>query len=125
VAGSEDVPSYRVERGRVEDPDTRLGAAFFASLFEDRPAPDRLTRIQTTLQAGARLPTHRHPAAVAACITGGTCTLVFGADGGDVLDLRTGDYVWIRGGVMHDEQAGDEGVEMVVAALEPVESIEA
>lgn len=124
MEGSGDAPGYRVERGRVEDPDTRLGAAFFASLFEERPQPEALTRSRTTLPAGTRLPTHRHPSAIAACVTGGRCTFVFGADGEDVVDLESGDYVWIRGGVMHDEQAGEDGVQMVVAALAPVESIE-
>jgi quercetin dioxygenase-like cupin family protein len=124
VAASEAVPGYRVERGRVEDPDTRLGASFFASLFEERPDPAALERFRTSFSAGTRLPTHRHPDAVAACITRGRFTFVFGADGQDVVDLGAGDYVWIRGGVMHDEQAGDEDVEMVVASLGTVETIE-
>jgi quercetin dioxygenase-like cupin family protein len=124
VEGSGEAPGYRVERGRVEDPDTRLGAVFFASLFEERPEAEDLTRSRTSLPAGARLPTHRHTAAVAACITRGTCVFVFGADGDDVVDLGPGDYLWIRGGLMHDEQAGDRDVEMVVAALDPVETIE-
>jgi quercetin dioxygenase-like cupin family protein len=124
VADSPPAPAYRVERGRVEDPETRLGAAFFASLFEERPAAEDLTRFAASFPAGARQPTHRHPGPVAACITRGTFTFVFGADGDDVVDLGPGDYVWIRGGVMHDEQAGDEDVEMVVAAVQPVETIE-
>jgi quercetin dioxygenase-like cupin family protein len=119
------LPAYRVERGRVEDPETRLGAAFFAALFEERPRAEDLDRFPASFAAGARLATHRHPGPVAACVTRGTMTFVFGADGTDVLDLGPGDYVWIRGGVMHDERVGQEGVEMVVAALEPVETIEA
>lgn len=122
---ADSVPSYRVERGRVEDPETRLGAVFFASLFEERPAAEDLARVPASFAAGTRLPTHRHPAALAACLTRGRLTFVFGADGRDVVDVEPGDYVWIRGGVMHDEQAGDEDVEMIVASLEPVETLEA
>jgi quercetin dioxygenase-like cupin family protein len=124
VADSDVVPGYRVERGRVEDPETRLGASFFASLFEERPAADDVMRAAATLPPGTRLPTHRHPGPIAACVTRGSLTLVLGADGEDVVDLGPGDYVWVRGGVMHDEQAGEHGAGVVVASLEPVETIE-
>ncbi|MGZ8611799.1 MAG: hypothetical protein ACXWX0_05940 [Actinomycetota bacterium] len=52
-------------------------------------------------------------------------TFVFGADGTDRVELHAGDYVWIREGVMHEEETPeDEGVELIVAHLEPFETLE-
>lgn len=71
-----------------------------------------------------RLTTHRHTTGLAACITRGRIVFVFGADGTDRIDLEPGDYVWIREGVMHDEETHDEAVEMIVASLEPFDTLE-
>jgi hypothetical protein len=48
--------------------------------------------------------------------------LVFGSDGTGRFDLEPGDFVWISANVMHDEETGD-GVELVVATLEPSETL--
>ena len=118
------IPSYRVEHDGA-DPTSDRGRAVFASLFEERPDPAAIQTFATTLEAGTHLTTHRHPAGVAATIVRGAITFVFGADGNDRVELGPGDTVWIRAGVMHDEETSDtEGVEMIVAHVEPFETIE-
>lgn len=120
---AEPIESYRVVRGTRDDPTSDRGRETFASLFEERPDGDALRMFPLTLPARTRVATHRHTAGVAACVTTGAMTFVFGADGSDRVDLERGDYVWIRAGVMHDEES-DDGVAMVVAHLEPFDTLE-
>ena len=120
----EPIPSYRVEHDGA-DPSSERGRAVFASLFEERPEPAAIRTFPTALDAGTRLATHRHTAGVAATIVRGAITFVFGADGNDRVELGPGDTVWIRAGVMHDEEISEtEGAEMIVAHIEPFETIQ-
>lgn len=120
-----DAPSETFRVGRdAPDPTTDAGRAMFASLFDEQPDPSALRTFPVALPAGTHLTTHRHTTGLAACITRGRIVFVFGADGTDRIDLEPGDYVWIREGVMHDEETHDEAVEMIVASLEPFDTLE-
>ena len=119
----EAIESNRLVKGTQEDPTSDKGRAVFASLFEEKPEGPSLMLFPVTLPARTHLTTHRHTAGVAACVTAGEIAFVFGADGVDRVELERGDYVWIREGVMHDEESPD-GVAMVVAHLEPFETLE-
>ena len=118
------IPSYRVEASDA-DPTSERGREHFASLFEESPEPSAVRTFANTIAPGTALGTHRHTAGLAATITSGSITFLFGADGEDRVELARGDTVWIRAGVMHDElTSADEGAEMVVAHLEPFETLQ-
>ena len=120
----EPIPSYRVEHDGA-DPRSDAGRAVFASLFEERPDPSAIKTFPLSLAPGTHRSTHRHTAGLAATLTSGSITFVFGADGNDHVELGPGDTVWIRAGVMHDEEtSAAESVEMIVAHLEPFETLE-
>src|SRR5688572_24812483 len=114
--------TFRIVRA-APDPASEPGRAMFASLFDERPDASALRTFPFALPANTHLTTHRHTAGMAAGITRGRVVFVFGADGTDRVDLEAGDYVWIREGVMHDEET-DDGAEMIVASLEPFETLE-
>jgi uncharacterized RmlC-like cupin family protein len=113
---------YRVlERpGTVADGDGALET--FASLFEGNADLTSIVSFPVVLAPGTRLAPHRHTAELAAGVVSGSMTFVFGADGTGRVDLGPGDYIWIREGVMHDEETTD-GVEMVVAHVAPFETL--
>jgi uncharacterized RmlC-like cupin family protein len=115
--------TFRIVRA-APDPTSEAGRGMFASLFDEQPDSSALRTFPFALPAGTHLTTHRHTAGLAAGITRGRMVFVFGADGTDRVDLEAGDYVWIREGVMHDEETHDEGAEMIVASLEPFETLE-
>lgn len=115
--------SYRVIRDAGIDPASDPGVETFASLFGARPGNDAVRRLPVTLPARTHLTTHRHTADVAACVTAGAMTFVFGAGGNDRVELQPGDYIWIQTGVMHDEETAD-GVALIVAHVEPFETLE-
>ncbi|MGZ8600841.1 MAG: hypothetical protein ACXWX6_11660, partial [Actinomycetota bacterium] len=94
-------------------------------MFEEETEATAVRTSAASVGPGTRLDTHRHTAGLAACVTGGRIMFVFGADGTDRVELHAGDYVWIREGVMHEEETPeDEGVELIVAHLEPFETLE-
>jgi uncharacterized RmlC-like cupin family protein len=113
------VETFRVIRGRSEDPNAPDGLALFASMLGDGSSP---TRFPVVLPPGTHLATHRHTAELAAAVISGSVTFVFGADGAGREELGPGDYIWLHEGVMHDEETAD-GVELVVAHVSSFETL--
>jgi uncharacterized RmlC-like cupin family protein len=67
---------------------------------------------------------HVHSEAIAVCVTRGRLTFWFGAAFEERIDLAPGDYIRVPGMLRHRESAGQEGAELVVAHLEPFETVE-
>src|SRR4051812_13463473 len=112
------IETFRVVTRPGPDAESENARGVFASLLGGEP----VTTSSVVLPPGTGRGSHPHTAPVAAGVVSGTVTFVFGADGTGRVELGPGDYVWISAGVVHDEETSD-GVELVVAQLEPFETL--
>jgi quercetin dioxygenase-like cupin family protein len=99
-----------------EAPESESGRALCASLLNVEDAA-RIEQFRLVLEAGEVRSAHRHDGDMAIGVTRGCLVLSLGATLRERLEVRAGDYVLVPGGVVHEEAALDDGVEMVVAHL--------
>jgi quercetin dioxygenase-like cupin family protein len=107
-----------VVRRAWEAPESEAGRARFASLLNVEDA-SQVERFRLALDGNEVREAHSHDADMAIGVTRGCLVLSLGATLHERLDVRAGDYVLVPGGVVHREAALEEGVEMIVAHLEP------
>jgi quercetin dioxygenase-like cupin family protein len=113
---------YRVLERPGPPPETQEARSVFSTLFEGQPPPESFATFPVILPPGTHLAAHRHTSELAAGVVSGATTFVFGADGTGRVELGPGDYIWIREGVVHDEETAD-GVELIVAHVAPFDTL--
>jgi quercetin dioxygenase-like cupin family protein len=95
------------------------GRALFASMLSAEDA-SRVDWSRLTLDRGEVRSRHVHDADMAVCVTRGCLVLSLGVGFSEQLEVRAGDYALVPGGMVHQEAALDDGVEMVVAHVAPL-----
>lgn len=77
-------------------------------------APE-LTFGKFVIEPGVSLPAHTHAAdTVAYCVTG-SCSFRVGEELDEEFEIGPGEYCYIPAGVVHTEETGEDGVELIFA----------